>query len=72
MFTMKSEAVGWPSVVTDDLVHSTDQQICERQHLKISDLSSEFPPVSHTLLYMITRNTENGFNFDTFGVTLQI
>jgi hypothetical protein len=31
MFTMKSEVVGWPSVVSDDLVESPDQIICEKR-----------------------------------------
>jgi hypothetical protein len=53
MFTMKSELVGWPSVVCDDLVQSVDQKICERRPLTISDLSSEFPQISRTVLYEI-------------------
>jgi hypothetical protein len=38
MFTVKSEVVGQPSVVSDDLVQSVDQKICERQHFTISEV----------------------------------
>jgi hypothetical protein len=31
MFTMKKEMIGRSSVVSDDLVQGTDQQICERR-----------------------------------------
>jgi hypothetical protein len=53
MFAMKSEVVGWLSVVSDDLVQSIDQRICEIQCFTISELSSEFPQISHTVLYEI-------------------
>jgi hypothetical protein len=53
MFTMKSEAVGRPSVVSDDLVQSVDQKICDRQRFTISELSCEFPQISCTYLYEI-------------------
>jgi hypothetical protein len=36
MCTMKSEVVGRPSVVSDDLVQSIDEKICERRRLTIS------------------------------------
>jgi hypothetical protein len=49
MFTMKSEVVGRPSVVTDDLVHCHDQRICERRRFTISELYCEFPQISHHL-----------------------
>jgi hypothetical protein len=47
MFTMKSEVVGWPSVVSDDFVQS------ERRHFTIRELSCEFPQISCTGLYEI-------------------
>jgi hypothetical protein len=54
MFMMKSkEVVDWPSVVNDDLVQSVDQKFCERWHFTISELLSEFPQISHTILYEI-------------------
>jgi hypothetical protein len=40
-----------PSVVSDDLVQSVDQKICERWHFTISEFLREFPQISHTLLY---------------------
>jgi hypothetical protein len=54
MFTMKSEVVGQPTVVSDDLLQSVDQNIRERQSFPISKLSCEFPQISRTLLYDIT------------------
>jgi hypothetical protein len=44
---------GRPSVVSDDLVQSVDQKICERQRFAISELSCEFPHISRTVLYEI-------------------
>jgi hypothetical protein len=38
MFTMKSEVVGRPSVVSDDLIQNVDQKICERQRFAIIEL----------------------------------
>jgi hypothetical protein len=43
MFMMKSEVVGQPSVVSDDLVQSADQKICERWGFTVSELHCEFP-----------------------------
>jgi hypothetical protein len=43
MFTMKSEVVCQPSAMSDDLVQSVGQKICERQHFIISEVSCEFP-----------------------------
>jgi hypothetical protein len=53
MFAMKSKVVGWPSAVTDDLVQSVDQKICERWCFTISELSCKFPQILCTLLYGI-------------------
>jgi hypothetical protein len=53
MFTMNSEVVGWSSVVSDDLVESDDQKICERQRFTISELLFEFPQISRSILYEI-------------------
>jgi hypothetical protein len=50
---MKSEVVSWPSVVSDDLVQSVDQKICERRPFTISELLREYPQISCTLLYEI-------------------
>jgi hypothetical protein len=47
MFMMKSEVVGHLYVVRDDLIQS------ERRHFTISELSCEFPQISHTVLYKI-------------------
>jgi transposase len=33
------ERSGWPSIMSDDLVQSVDQKICERQSFTISELS---------------------------------
>jgi hypothetical protein len=43
MSTVKSEVVGWTSVMSDDLVESVDQNICERWCFTISELLYEFP-----------------------------
>jgi hypothetical protein len=43
---MKSEVVGWPSVVSDNLIQRVDQKICERQHVIITELQHEFPQIS--------------------------
>jgi hypothetical protein len=51
MFTMKSEVVGWQSVVSDDLVLSVDQKIHERQCFTISELSCEYQQISHIVPY---------------------
>jgi hypothetical protein len=53
MFTMKSEVVGWPSVVSADLIQSVNQKICERWGFTISELLCKFPQISHTVLYDI-------------------
>jgi hypothetical protein len=53
MFTMKSEVVGWPSVVSDDLVQSVDERICEKRRCIISELSCEFPQISRAVIYEI-------------------
>jgi hypothetical protein len=53
MFTMKSEVVGRPSVVSDNHVQSVDQKISVRLRFTISELSCEFPQISRNLLYEI-------------------
>jgi hypothetical protein len=53
MFMMKSEVDGQPPVVSDDLVSSVNQRICERRHSTISELLCEFPQISPILLYEI-------------------
>jgi transposase len=47
------ERSGRPSVLSDDLVQGADQNICERHHFTISELSCKFPQISHTVLYEI-------------------
>jgi hypothetical protein len=53
VFGIKSEVFYWPSVVSDDLVQSVEQQICESRPFTISELSREFPQISRTVLYEI-------------------
>jgi hypothetical protein len=53
MFTMKSKVVSQPSAVSDDLVQSVDQKICETWCFTISEHSCEFPQMSRTVLYKI-------------------
>jgi hypothetical protein len=45
------ERSGHTSVVSDYLVQFVDQKICEIRRFTISELSCEFPQISHTLLY---------------------
>jgi hypothetical protein len=47
------ERSGWLSVVSDDLVQSVDQKICERRRFTISALSYEFLQISYTAIYEI-------------------
>jgi hypothetical protein len=47
------ERSGRPSVVSDDLVQSVDQNICERRQFTISELSCKFLQISRTVLYEI-------------------
>jgi hypothetical protein len=51
MFTTKSEVVGRPSVVSDDLLQIVDQKICEIRRFTKSEHSCEFPEISRTLIY---------------------
>jgi hypothetical protein len=51
MFTMKSEVVGWPSVVIDAFVQNVQPKICERRRFTFSGVSSEFPQIPRTVLY---------------------
>jgi hypothetical protein len=44
-----------PPVVSDDLVQNVGQIICDRRRFTISELSCEFPQISHTVLYGIIR-----------------
>jgi hypothetical protein len=39
--------------VSDDLVQSVDQKICERQHFTIAELLCGYPQISCTVLYKI-------------------
>jgi hypothetical protein len=49
MFTMMSEVVGRPSVVSGDLVQNIAEKTCERCCFTISELSCEFPQFSRTV-----------------------
>jgi hypothetical protein len=42
-----------PSVVSDDLVQSVDEKICERWCFTISEVLYEFSQISRTVLYEI-------------------
>jgi hypothetical protein len=53
MGTAKSEVVGRPSAVSNDLVRSVDEKISERRRFTISELSCEFPQISRAPLYEI-------------------
>jgi hypothetical protein len=53
MFNIKSEVVGRPSIVSDHLDQSVDQNILERRSFTISELSCEFPQIPRTPLYEI-------------------
>jgi hypothetical protein len=44
------ERSGRPYIVSDDLVESADQKICERRRFTIIELSCEFPEISPTVL----------------------
>jgi hypothetical protein len=50
MFTMKSEVVGRPSVMSNDLVQSDEQRISERRLFTISEVSYEIQQISRTVL----------------------
>jgi hypothetical protein len=47
------EQSGQPFVVSDDLIQSVDQKICERRCFTISELSCEFSQTLCTVLYEI-------------------
>jgi hypothetical protein len=53
IFPTKSEVVGRPSVVSDDLFQSVGQKICERRRFTISEVFCEFPQISLTVLCKI-------------------
>jgi hypothetical protein len=50
---MKSEVVDWLFVVSDDLVQTVGQNICERRRFTISELSCEFSQILRTVRYEI-------------------
>jgi hypothetical protein len=53
MFTMKSEVVGRPHVVSDDLIQNVDQSIYKRWRFTISKLACYFPKIVCTVIYNI-------------------
>jgi hypothetical protein len=65
MFMMMS---GQPSVMSYDLVQSVDQKTGERQRFTISELLSEFPQISLTVLYEIITIRLGYHKFCTTGV----
>jgi hypothetical protein len=50
IFTMKCGVVGWPSIVSNDLVQSVEEKNCERWCFIISELSCESPQISCSVL----------------------
>jgi hypothetical protein len=54
---------GRPCIVCDDLVQSVDQKICETWHFTISELSREFPQISHTISMRLPRLGKAATNF---------
>jgi hypothetical protein len=52
MFTMMNEMVCHPSILCD-LVQIVYQKMCEGRCFRISELSCEFPQISHTVFYEI-------------------
>jgi hypothetical protein len=42
MIMMKSEVVGRPSVVSDDLVQNVGHKVCERWHITVSEFCALF------------------------------
>jgi transposase len=57
------ERSGRPYVVSDDLVQSVDQKICERRCFTISELSCEFRHISNTIFYEIIMDRQGYHNF---------
>jgi hypothetical protein len=55
MLMTRSEVVGRPPKVSDDLVRSVDQQIYEGWRFAISEVSCEFPQTARTILYEVIR-----------------
>jgi ethanolamine ammonia-lyase large subunit len=55
IFMMKSQVIGQPSVMSDGMVQSVDQKLCETRCFTISALSREFPQISRTVLYEIIK-----------------
>jgi hypothetical protein len=50
------------SAVSDDFVQSSEQKVCERWHITISELSCECPQMSCSVLYdTITSFAQDGF-----------
>jgi hypothetical protein len=47
----EDELNGRPFVVSGDLAKSGDQKNCGKQGFTLSELSSEFPQISRTILY---------------------
>jgi hypothetical protein len=63
MFTLKNEVVGRPYVVSDDLVQSADQKICEERRFTNPEVSCEFPQISSTVLYKIIKIRLDSYKF---------
>jgi hypothetical protein len=59
------EQSGQPSVVSDDIVPSVDQEVCERQRSTIPSLLCKFQEISLAVLYKITTVRLGYHNFCT-------
>jgi hypothetical protein len=70
MFMIKSKVVGRPSVVSDDLVQSVDQKICEKWQFTISGIMDRLgyhqfcQEMGSENAHGCAQNAENGFDFD--------
>jgi hypothetical protein len=53
IFTMNSEVIGLPSLVSGDPVQSVCQKVFNIRSFTISEISCEFPQISRTALYEI-------------------
>jgi hypothetical protein len=56
MFTIKSEVVGRPPIMSDGLLPSVHQQICERRQFTISKIACEFSKISPSVLCKFIRD----------------
>jgi hypothetical protein len=62
------ERSGWPSVVSDDLIQSVDQKICERRLFTFSELSCEFSQISQLFSTKLSQLGKAVTSFMLMGV----